>query len=479
MTDAKVCEQVRISAMAVADCEESPMAEAQIVEHLLECPACREEIDRVVGRDPLPSNIDWAESAERVWPPLRIRLQQNETERTRNELPTTDRSRTGIGRVRWAIWSGTAVCACMAIGIGWWMSRSEPIRVDANQSKPEIARPLVLIISESAISDSAGGSSESGQNAPFGEEADADDIALAVVGETFERDGKKMIYMELLVVFKGRLPTGTFGAEDRPVYRVECSLPERLLGLRSQLFRQGSRVAIYLDHPPSGGWTAKSIRDLSTSEQSWRESVKRFCDVQMAAEADDPAERYRELLAVEQPLLLDDAAYHALMYTPSIHALPMVRQHWQRSIGGKPISVAGMVRSSELPVAGGAGGFGGGGFGGDGVVGGTRSTPSPTRLARVLARLNDAESVKSVLQYGMLQPPDARSDYLELLPALCQNADAVTLRFVRGEVKKAMDRHLTSTDAAFQTDLVRHELLGLKAVDEQLQELLAKAGQRQ
>ncbi len=460
------CEQVCMSAMATADGEEAPISQDQIDEHMLECAACREEIERMIARPPLPPCIEWAESTEHVWPRLKLRLHEEVVDLAREDEPTSGVRRLVIGAIRRKIALLCAAgCILVTIAVCSWMVRSEQSGAGRHPSDTNEVFPFVLNIDESAIGgdENSIDVSRGSQHVPFGDEAHADDIALAVVGESDDLDGKKFMRMGLLAVYKGRLPTGRFDVDDQPVFHVACSLPERLLGLRSQRFIPGTRVALYLDHDPAHGWTATSIRDLAGVEQSWREAVRRFCAVQMASEAADPAARYRELLAVDQPVLLDVAAYHALMFNPNTHALPIVRKHWQQSITLPP---AGQVKPDG----------GGIGVGGvivvDGVVrSATVGAASPLPLAQILSRMHDTESIDSVLRFALKRERGQQADYLELLPGLCQIADAATLRKVRGELKKAMVsetfQHKFDPNVASEHDRI-------KVADDKLQRLLAK-----
>ncbi|MCH8149153.1 MAG: hypothetical protein IH987_14415, partial [Planctomycetes bacterium] len=90
-------------------------------------------------------------------------------------------------------------------------------------SSRDSAETLIVGVSEAALGNNpdAGG----GMPAPFGRGQWADDIALGVVGEPFERDGKTFVQLDLIEVYKGRLPTGQFVTDDREVFRLECSLP--------------------------------------------------------------------------------------------------------------------------------------------------------------------------------------------------------------------------------------------------------------
>ena len=466
MTTSVDCELVRISAMAAADGEEPPTSQEQIDGHIRECAACQEEIKRWLARPPLPPTIRRAESMEHVWPRLKPRLEEQVLDQSRNHPPNgapVPRVGNGLFRRRVA-WSGAAICLLAMAATGWWMVQHERSGDGRPPSITDDPGRLVLRIDQSAIGDEPIDTSGSGQPAPFGDEAHADDVALAVVGESFERNGKKFIRMQLVTAYKGRLPTGRFDADDRQVYHLECSVPRRSLGLRSQLFKPGAHVGLYLDHDPAHGWTATSVRDVAGREESWRRRVKRFCDVQMAAEAADPAARYRELLEVEQPVLLDVEAYHALMYSPSSHALPIIRQLWERST----------TLSIDLTQTGGS------------DVGAALS------LARILARMHDEESIDSVLRHGLKQQLGQRVDYFGLLPDLCRNADTDTILMVRRELKRFLDAASVVTrdlekldrlpmasapmnaDLTTDCDRAKADLDGAKAADEKLEELLGK-----
>ncbi len=384
---------------------------------------------------------------------------------------------------RRAIWSVTAVCLLVAIAAGWWIVRSGrtdrrdvAVRTsdkdrdkkqgqddgkvrsyladdgydddrgdakyrgngelgDANDKDPSAkfgnsgkdkysygdsdyqssrdgAETLIVGVSDAALGNNL---DAGGAPLPFGLEQRSDDIALGVVGKPFERDGKMFVPLDIIEVYKGRLPTGRFVADDREVFHVECTVSERL-GLRSELFKPRARVGVYFLRDPKKGWTVSWIRPMADREDWWRKMVKLFCDVQLAPEAKDPAARYGELLLGDE---LDSAAYHALSYNPSPHAVPTLRKLWQRVVMSQPNRAF--------------------------------------SVASLLAMLHDAESVETVLDFALHQENMAiRQMYFETLPRLCQDADEETIRKAQRklkdfhasltpeEVKASKDLHLRS-----------------------------------
>ncbi len=255
-----------------------------------------------------------------------------------------------------------------------------------NESGRDGTKTLVVNVGDSALGNVS--DEDAGAPLPFGREAWADDIGLGIVGVPFERDGSKFIPLDLIEVYKGRLPAGRFVAEDQEVLRVECTITERL-GLRSELFKPKSHVGVFFGHDPKKGWTVTWIQGLSGSGERWRKTTKLFCDVQSAPEAKDPAARYEELLPLDEPL--NGAACYGLQYKPSPHALPALRKHWQRVVMSEP--------------------------------------DRAFSVASMLAMLQDAESVEPILDYACEQKFTGHQMHLfHALPQLCENADEEAIR---------------------------------------------------
>jgi hypothetical protein len=74
MTDID-CESVRIAAMAIADDEESSLRPGEIEVHLLNCEACREEIEQLRATNQLFGSQQRLRPEANLWPAISERLQ--------------------------------------------------------------------------------------------------------------------------------------------------------------------------------------------------------------------------------------------------------------------------------------------------------------------------------------------------------------------------------------------------------------------
>jgi len=449
------CEQVRISAMAASDGEEGPIPSVQVDEHLRECAECRKEVELLSNVSPLPPTIRRAKSTESIWPNLESRLRELPSV---SSGPSTVTS-AGAGRAtndslprRLALCS-TAMCILVAGLIFWAVDRPVSRRPSTGVTS---SNSLLVMISESAI-DNVDDSAEEELTirAPFSDETNADEIALAVVDRTFNHTGTRFVRMRLVSVYKGRLPVGSFDEGQQQAFYVETRMPPE----STELFGSGNRLALYLDGNIDRGWTVTSIRDLADAEESWHANVERFCDVLLACETDDSAARYQELLATPDRLPLDAPAFYALMAHPCPHAEKAVRPLWQQAIAmhfpkrdaGLPGGDFGRAGANEDDDAAQAylAGQQPGGQQQPGMVqketppsiSGTLQLvdiPSALAVAQILARIHDHESAEPVLQYAMTQPPALRTDYFDLLPDLCRDADPRLIRTTRASLKSLL-----------------------------------------
>jgi hypothetical protein len=387
--------------------------------------------------------------------------------------------------------------------LAWWIGDPERL----NHVSVDVYRPLLVSISDSAFTDDSI-EEERTRPVPFRDETIADDFVLAVVGEPFSRNETDFIRMQLLAVYKGQLPMGRFNVGQNSHHRFECSLSEQSTGLLTA----GNRLALYLEEDPNRGWTVTTIRDLTESEHSWRASVGCFCDVLLACESNDSAARYRELLAANEKKPLDAPAYYALMSKPCPHAVEAVRPFWDRAIAS--LSAAEQT-AGGLPrdVHGGGGGFrqhdsrentDSGEAISDQDPGGQQASRPPHKeappalpstvdaghppelaLAQLLARLHDDRSIDTVLQHGKKQPLGLRADYFELLPDLCQNADARTIQETRDSLKLVLleadveaetpirDHSKVEDDAAAQNEAdLSEEFSRIRMIIQRLQQRL-------
>ena len=406
-TAAPDCETIRMSAMALRDGEKAELSEEEIKAHGRECAVCREVIeeDRVISDG--FEGIRWVEMGEGVWEGVERRLRSMAEA---GDFETRHRSRV----VWWCI--GAAACVAIAAIFAFWPNGTEK----NNGAKPPLVKTpetpgvggeeqpealaLVVELGEGAFGSDEGGM---GQAAPFGSESSADDIAFGVIGEAFEKEGKQVLPIEIAEVYKGRLPTGRFDAEDRPVVRFECSMPTRRLGRRSKIFPPGTKVGIFLNRGESGTWSVSPLIRLGAGDgKFWRDQSRRYGAVEMAHESEDPVARYRELLPPTKPITQE--TYYALLYHPSPHAIPAVRAQWEMEIA-KPEKEPGAY--SETMYS----------------------------LASLLCGLKDGESAESIFRYALSRNVGSRGQYLEWLTRLLLHTDDAFLERARDDLKEVLE----------------------------------------
>ena len=446
------CQQVRLAAMALADGETPELASGDVQSHLQECLACRGEVEQLDIGSLFPAGVRWSDASESIWQRIAGQVTQKQ-----ESAPT---NRWGGGRAKqW--WAVAAVIALVAGGSMWLFPRNRKHAPDDNRRStvdtdtPSSKDPpspslrknendgelILLSLSESAA---GRGGEVAGAPAPFGAEAWADDVALAKIGDVFERDGKKFFRLEIIESYKGRFAGHRIDAADLPVVvGLECCGFARRIAWHSDILKPGTRVSIYLKNTEEHGWRVTSLSDVPGDEDWWRSFTKRFCEVQTADESDDPAARYRELLPTDREVLLDPAACVALSYNPSPHALPVIRRLWDRAV----------ARSNEAVPR------------GDGGI----------LLVDLLSRMHDVESVDSVLQYGLRQEPSQQLPYFRALPGLCRYADPAVIRRVRGELKKVLDTQPTEDEVKETGDVNQiNDYYVLRGAYDQLGKLLEK-----
>jgi hypothetical protein len=481
VSDSNDCQQVQLSAAALLDAESATLDREQIATHLDSCDACRmavEDAQQIVARLSTCSR----ESADfDAWPHLQQKISSEDPVPTKENQPSIEvlvekKSLSssigvcgliGVGGLCLALL--LAVIALIYYGAG---NSTNPPENEIVQRPPNPTQPptpssdntnirntnipnsttadpiaegngnsangnpgnedhessdpdhtstvnadaigeLTVSIEESFFENSG----EAGAPLPFSDEM-ADDIAHASVDRIKERRGKKFLVLDLLEVYKGRLPMGRFVASDRNEIWMECSLPPRNLGLRSELFKPGSRVLVYFKKKAKKKWAVTMM--TPNPNPGWLRQVKRYCDIELAASDKDPAARYQQLLLVEGKGQIDGAAYHAIFRNPSPHAIPVIRSIWESGIKAEP-------KDS-----------------GDGI-----QTPS-VYTAWLLASIHDEGSVESILEHALKQNFGERSQYFEMMTWLCTKADdELTMKVIaRLEQLKAKLPSQAEVDAA-------------------------------
>ncbi|GAB4536991.1 MAG: hypothetical protein Tsb0020_51680 [Haliangiales bacterium] len=162
----------------------------------------------------------------------------------------------------------------------------------------------------------------------------SDVVGFATMGEAIEVRGVRFLRFtvdEVIHDSAGSVVPGA-NAPSLPAFAcVDPFLPEPT----KPEFRPGARVIAYLNRGADGGWRLRSLEDFAVGTEATRaRQIRRFFATIDAADADDPAARYRALImAPRDPdgtFLVDYAVYSGIYFRPSEHALPALTEHVQR-----------------------------------------------------------------------------------------------------------------------------------------------------
>ena len=249
-----------------------------------------------------------------------------------------------------------------------------------------------------------------GAPAPFTDEAGADEFAIGVVKDVVERGGANCLPLELNEVFIGRLPSGRFLAEDKMVVLMECSLPPRNLGLRSQLYQPGTNVVVYLNRDKASNWAVSSIVPITPgSEEYWRQRLQTFADVVLAGESDDPEKRFRELLVLQPNGALEFTLYCAMGIHPHPAARPVIRDLWRERVKQHPVD------PEENEAAG------------------------ALSLTYLMRSLSEGEMLDEIFEHALRQKPGQRGIYIGELRILAGYADADARQRLTAGLRKFLE----------------------------------------
>lgn len=299
---------------------------------------------------------------------------------------------------------------------------------------------LQVAIASHLFDDSQG---EAGDSAPYSDESRADEFAIGVVEKVVERGNSKHLPLKLNEVFIGRLPSGSFLAKDKMVVRMECSLPPRNLGLRSQLYKPGTIVVVYLHRNKAKRWLVTSLVPITPgSEAYWRQRLQTFADIVLAGESENSEKRFRELLVMQPNGGLENTLYNAIMIHPHPAARPVVRELWRARVKQHPVD----PEESEM-------------------VG----TVSLTYLMR---NHNEDEMLDEVLKHAMRQKPGHRALYIWEMAVQAGYADADA----RNRLKAGLQKFLEDALALETLDRVKdmkiwHDVAATKRALQQLETL--------
>ncbi|MGE3803963.1 MAG: zf-HC2 domain-containing protein [Gemmataceae bacterium] len=391
------CEQVLLSAMARADGEAAPLEDSEVKQHLDHCAACRQTVASLDPTKLVPAGLARERPDDDLWPAIKKRIQQ--------EQP---------GRQPWRYVLAAAACLLLAVGGLFLIDREQrfagKMAADFGERMPVSApmRPMEdgpQILSFPEVSDKS--------SKPLPEyyyEQRAEVIAIGVMGRPFFHKGQKLLELKLLEILKGN-PGGRDITSSDGIPPFGC-IPPKDPKTFSELTKQGARVVVYLEHTARNGWRPLILDAIDAeNEKRFRDRVQPYLDVVQAAEAKDPAARYRELILSGGKLKFGSAEYHALMHTGDRRAAPVVRELFALSIGPNAPS----PREQYFL--------------------------SPHALVALLGRLQDAGSVELVLKYAPRLPEHERVEFVSHLVPMCSAADAATVAAARAQVKMYVENY--------------------------------------
>lgn len=464
------CEQVRIAAMAIADGDSPTVEPCDVEAHLTSCSDCRAAVEQLDIENLLPTDLQRVAGASPVWSGLRKRLD------VRGDAPAPSSVQTSRPAGRRGVWSvGLVACLLIAATVRMWMltdNGDDPAGAQPQDSQLIVLAPLDQSIASKPLP-------------PFAYETRADVVAIAVMDAPQARDGRQVIGMNLVTVLKGGQQLGPLESADG-VVPFGCIMPAHP-NRSSDMYKPGERVAVYLQKNDDGWATLQMTHLTEQNEFAWRQRVQPFLDVLLAAEADDPEQRYIELLIgrpenggpdrveVEVTAQLSESSYYALQSNPDPRAAAPLRDMLMASVSQPQRLVAAMSTQqteinqqsvdSQQPTL-------------NQSQGPKLQNPTvPTRsqralsqtahvaqeamatfpntpldFVRLLARMHDAKTALPLMTHISRLPEAERQPFLALLPDLCTKADADTLRIVQAMLKTLVDsRQPDQQDDYFQT----------------------------
>ena len=444
-----LCAQIRISAMAICDGDTPPVDRQTVDKHLRACAACRAAVERLDVANLLPADIERMAVPGELWSRVRSRLAGRGTHddavvRRANMIPRN------LQRPSWKAWWPAAICAgvLISLGVGVWLfsgdaqDGSEPSakptsaaqQLRENQDAPASKVDNLIVLEPLPPTKFAGEPLP-----PFWYESQADVIAIAVMGETKPGGEQKVIRIEIVEVLKGKQQLGPFESADGLV-PFGCIMPENPQRF-SDMYRAGERVAVFLQKK-AGGWSTLQMTHLTGAREApWKARVQPCLDVLLAADADDPKQRYAELLVVKDAATgklrrgLNETAYYALLLNPDPRAAEFVREMLVALVDSPTRQEFDKLKNLYPQV-----------FGGVSLEmlrrknqsGPTVFPNTPRQLSALLAKMHDAPSVVPVLIHMVGLTEGERYEFIQLLPQLCQDADDDILRTVEAELIRYM-----------------------------------------
>ncbi|MGI9517128.1 MAG: hypothetical protein ACR2NP_08790 [Pirellulaceae bacterium] len=235
-----------------------------------------------------------------------------------------------------------------------------------------------------------------GASLPYNEFS-ADGFALAVVEPIVTRDGKHILPIRVVEVFRGDLMAGTeFRPEDELQVRFECTIRVEL-GMLSELYPPGSVLALYLKQHAEGRWViAQMVKYLDADVV--RSMFTTYVAIENAPQADDPDARFRELLTwpKDDPLYgaWNEGAFKALQAWPHSAARPAIREAWHGV-------VAAQAQTENWPVF-----------------------SRAVQMVYLIQQLRDVEMMDEVVQFATDSPMGLRWPFIDVANRFYKEVDA-------------------------------------------------------
>jgi len=240
---------------------------------------------------------------------------------------------------------------------------------------------------------------------------EADIVVAATFRGSYRKGKDNLVRLEIVDVIKGSeycSPKDEIKAVDN---KRPADTPGRFFPAFSENLREGDRLGACLNRGSFGRWELRDVDRLADerSVERWTYNVRRFFTVFATAKAEDPAKRYRELLPLDGPILLDAGARGALERTRDRHAAPILREMLRRALESP----------RPFPPA-------------DQAV--------PEILIPVLGGMHDAESLELVMKYIAGLPVGKRGYMYDYVPGLVSGADVAAIRKAMVKLKPLLDQ---------------------------------------
>ncbi len=245
---------------------------------------------------------------------------------------------------------------------------------------------------------------------PFQDAMHADFIVVTDIGEPIE---KTLLALKVVKILKGEVPPG------RLALRHESSASTKFPPITHGLdLAPGVRIGICVSRGKDGIWWATEVRRLTqldasemrlNREERWIRETTRFLAVLDAGRSEDPAKRYRELLPLDSPILLDLPAYTAIQLGNDPHAVDTLCAMLEKVAKDPPWIGSGDCATVEY-------------------------------LMRLIGAIGDVRAVDPAIRAIEVLPAGDRWPVYRRLPVLTKNAKPETVRRVLRLVQTQLDQ---------------------------------------